>query len=293
MAKRASSHSIAPFIAVTILASICVAPLAGAAASDLKAQFGIKRIKVGENLIANGASPTADTVAEARWGRSSDEFALVEGGQILPRESELKGNRAPTNGADTVISENTHFDSVLPQSVPECGPSPATPAEITRLVVEAAQRHDVDVGLAVAVAMAESRLDRLRNSPKGARGPMQLIPETAARFGVTDICDPEENIDAGVRYLRELSGEFRNPLLIAAAYNAGEGRVREYGGLPPFKETLGYVSEVLNIQMDLEGSRPNSAGSTLSAGERLHPAGKTGVITSTERRKWVGGVMHF
>ena len=76
--------------------------------------------------------------------------------------------------------------------------------------------------LAVAVAMAESRLDRLRNSPKGARGPMQLIPETAARFGVTDICDPEENIDAGVRYLRELSGEFRNPLLIAAAYNAGE-----------------------------------------------------------------------
>lgn len=133
----------------------------------------------------------------------------------------------------------------------ECGPSPATPYEIRRLVIEAAQRHEVDVDFALAIATAESRLDRLRNSPKGARGPMQLMPETADRFGVADICDPEQNVDGGVRYLRELIDEFRHPTLVAAAYNAGEGRVREYGGIPPFKETVGYVAEVLNLQMEL------------------------------------------
>ena len=79
---------------------------------------------------------------------------------------------------------------------------------------------------------------------------MQLMPETADRFGVSNVCDPAQNIDAGVRYLRELGEEFLNPLLIAAAYNAGEGRVREYAGIPPFKETVRYVAEVVNISSD-------------------------------------------
>ena len=169
---------------------------------------------------------------------------------------------------------------------------PATPGEITGLVVEAAQRYDVDASFAIAIVTAESRLDRLRNSPKGARGPMQLMPATAERFGVSDICDPEENIDGGVRYLRELTDEFHNPLLVAAAYNAGEGRVREHGGIPPFKETLGYVAEVLNIQMGLEGSALTlSERRNVADQQKSTPA--SGAITSRERRQWVGGVMHF
>jgi soluble lytic murein transglycosylase-like protein len=176
--------------------------------------------------------------------------------------------------------------------MPECGQSPATPAEITRLVIEASQRHNVDAGFAVAVVTAESRLDRLRNSPKGARGPMQLMPAAAERFGVTDICDPEQNIEGGVRYLRELTDEFRNPLLVAAAYNAGEGRVRQHGGIPPFKETLRYVAEVLNIQMGLVGSDA-AAGEPRDGSDEQQSTHARGVITSGERRQWVGGVMHF
>ncbi len=80
---------------------------------------------------------------------------------------------------------------------------------------------------------------------------MQLIPETAARFGVQDICDPAQNIEGGMKYLRFLLDEFQNPLLVAAAYNSGEGRIYEYGGVPPFQETVGYVAKVVNFQLGL------------------------------------------
>ncbi|MGD9711612.1 MAG: lytic transglycosylase domain-containing protein [Thermomicrobiales bacterium] len=222
----------------------------------------------------------------------SEDYVLGEGGKIVPRHQAPEPIAVPASEAVGLEPYDNHFDSGNLSGMPECGPSPATPAEITRLVVEAAQRHDVDAEFAVAVVTAESRLDRLRNSSKGARGPMQLMPATAERFGVTDICNPKENIDGGVRYLRELTDEFRNPLLVAAAYNAGEGRVREEGGIPPFKETVGYVAEVLNIQMGLEGSgAAASKQGGVADGQQSSPA--RGVITTRERRQWVGGVMHF
>jgi len=292
MAKQAPSHSIAQLTAMTLLTSIGVIPQEETLASDLSAQLAIQPIKAAENQPYDGESPSAEAVAEARWARLSEDFMLNEGGQIVPQNTAPEIIGAPTSSADDHITVDTHFYSISQQGKLECGPSPATPAEITRLVIEAAQRHDVDAEFAVAVVTAESRLDRLRNSPKGARGPMQLMPVTAERFGVTDICDPEENIDGGVRYLRALTDEFRNPLLVAAAYNAGEGRVREHGGIPPFKETLRYVAEVLNIRMDLEGS-----GATASEPRELADKQRSipdrGVITSRERRQWVGGVMHF
>ena len=105
---------------------------------------------------------------------------------------------------------------------------------------------------------------------------MQLMPETADRFGVSNVCDPAQNIDAGVRYLRELGDEFLNPLLVAAAYNAGEGRVRQYGGIPPFKETVRYVAEVVNIQLGLSGlspgarEKPVTTRKVCSARQRCH-----------------------
>ena len=221
-----------------------------------------------------------------------DDYVLGEDGEIVPLHQAPEPISVPASEARRLETDDNHFDSGILSGMQKCGPSPATPAEITRLVIEAAQRHDVDAEFAVAVVTAESRLDRLRNSPKGAHGPMQLMPATAERFGVTDVCDPEENIDGGVRYLRELTDEFQNPLLVAAAYNAGEGRVREHGGIPPFKETIGYVAEVLNIQMGLEGSgAAASKQGDVADGQQSTPA--RGVITSRDRRQWVGGVMHF
>jgi len=292
MGSRAKLPSMAPLLAVTILASICVTPGRAASASELSASTFLRYQKAREDRRQDDVPSLADTVAEARWARSPDDYVLGKGGQIVPRHQAPEPIGMPASEGVGLELDGNHFDSGALPGVPECGPSPATPAEITRLVIEASQRHNVDAGFAVAVVTAESRLDRLRNSPKGARGPMQLMPATAERFGVTEICDPEENIDGGVRYLRELTDEFRNPLLVAAAYNAGEGRVREHGGIPPFKETIGYVAEVLNIQMGLEGGGATASEPHDAADEqRSTPA--RGVITSRERRQWVGGVMHF
>ncbi|NVP57734.1 lytic transglycosylase domain-containing protein [Mycoplana rhizolycopersici] len=175
----------------------------------------------------------------------------------------------------------------------ECGPSPLDPNAIKALVAETARRHGVDEGFAVAIAWAESRFDQDRNSPKGARGPMQLIPETAARFGVQDICDPAQNIEGGMKYLRFLLDEFQNPLLVAAAYNSGEGRIYEYGGVPPFQETVGYVAKVVNFQLGL----PMPTGKRKASGIVRDMAAKNtsdaGVIAVEKTGKFVGGVMHF
>lgn len=293
MATQATSPSITPLVAMTLLTSICVATSGTALASDLSAHRTLDSSQANASAQQDGVRSSADTVAEARLARLPEDYVLGEDGRIVPdREaSELIG--VPGAKVDGLEFGDNHFDSDIQSGMPECGPSSATPAEITRLVIEASQRHNVDAGFAVAVVTAESRLDRLRNSPKGARGPMQLMPATAERFGVSDICDPEQNIDGGVRYLRELADEFRNPLLVAAAYNAGEGRVREYSGIPPFKETIAYVAEVLNIQMGLEGSGSSTSEPRDVADDEQRFIPASGVITSRERRQWVGGVMHF
>ncbi|WP_244561603.1 lytic transglycosylase domain-containing protein [Mesorhizobium australicum] len=282
----------APLLAVTILTSICVVADHAALASELAASTLFQHHEARQSRQEDDVASSADTVSEARWARSPDDYALGEGGRIVPRHQAPEPIGMPASEVVGFEPDDNHFDSGVLSGMPECGPSPATSAEITRLVIEASQRHNVDAGFALAVVTAESRLDRLRNSPKGARGPMQLMPATAERFGVTDICDPEENIDGGVRYLRELTDEFKNPLLVAAAYNAGEGRVREHVGIPPFRETLRYVAEVLNIQMGLEGSGATASGAHDFADEQQSTPAR-GVITSRERRQWVGGVMHF
>jgi len=113
------------------------------------------------------------------------------------------------------------------------------------LVQAAAARYNVDADLITSVIAVESNFDPKALSRKNARGLMQLLPETAARLGVQDIYDPQENIDAGTRYLRELLEKYNNNLTLAlAAYNAGPDRVEEYGRVPPFTETLSYVRRV-------------------------------------------------
>ena len=301
MAPQTSTRPIALLLAATILTSICALGTGVTHSSELakhQATIGLNRVGVG---AIRSDSISVDGVNEARWAKPQQDYVLGEHGRIVPArpqvsESEVEAPASVGNGERVPLVQN--YSGVLfspggSHGEAECGPSPATPYEIRRLVIEAAQRHEVDVDFALAIATAESRLDRLRNSPKGARGPMQLMPETADRFGVADICDPEQNVDGGVRYLRELIDEFRHPTLVAAAYNAGEGRVREHGGIPPFKETVGYVAEVLNVQMRLEGSglaAPRKGEPVDGSG----PASSVrGVVTSRERRQWVGGVMHF
>jgi hypothetical protein len=113
------------------------------------------------------------------------------------------------------------------------------------VIVEAARKWDVDAALVSAVIKAESDYDPRTLSNKGACGLMQLMPGTALRFGVTDSYDPVANIYAGTHYLRWLLQTFDgNADLAVAAYNAGEGNIWKYKGVPPFRETINYINRI-------------------------------------------------
>lgn len=114
-----------------------------------------------------------------------------------------------------------------------------------KLVREAAERHSVDPALVRAVIETESNWNAAAVSRKGAVGLMQLIPTTAQRFGVNDLFSPQQNVDAGVRYLKTLLERYNGNLELAlAAYNAGEGAVDRAHGIPHFRETRDYVERV-------------------------------------------------
>ena len=120
-----------------------------------------------------------------------------------------------------------------------------TVVDIDFLVQQAGLRHNVDTDLIHAVIRQESNYDVFAVSVKGACGLMQLMPGTALRFGVKDIFDPAENVEGGVKYLRHLMDRYEGDRIRAlAAYNAGEGAVDRYGGVPPYRETEDYVDRV-------------------------------------------------
>ena len=115
------------------------------------------------------------------------------------------------------------------------------------LIHAKARKYDVDPALVAAVVETESRFHQGARSPVGAQGLMQLMPRTGRWLGAKNLYDPEQNVDAGVRYLKYLQGRFDGNLKNAiAAYNAGEGNVHRYGGVPPFQETRSYVRKVMS-----------------------------------------------
>lgn len=123
-------------------------------------------------------------------------------------------------------------------------PQQVAVTDVSAIVQQTAALHGVDPALVHSVIAVESGFNPLAVSPKGAQGLMQLIPATARRFGVTDSFDARQNIAAGVKYLRYLQDMFKDDKLALAAYNAGEGAVLKYGGVPPYRETEQYVSKV-------------------------------------------------
>lgn len=172
-----------------------------------------------------------------------------------------------------VAAQDRHDDRALPERVIRLEP----------FIVAAAKRYGVDARILRAICYVESRYRINVVSPKGARGPMQFMPRTAARYGLRDPHDPEQAIDAAARYFRDLLRKFEGRVdLAVAAYNAGEGAVISFmtgkplvlrdgrivnargvvtGGIPPYAETQRYVRSVLALLNDgvigpLERSNP-------------------------------------
>jgi soluble lytic murein transglycosylase-like protein len=154
---------------------------------------------------------------------------------------------------------------VASKSVPEIVVGPGKPAlsaptaksnaasGIDQAVQQIAAEHALSADLIHSMIKVESNYNVRAVSPKGARGLMQLVPSTARRFGVSDAFNPRENIDGGVKYLRYLLDLYGgNYPLALAAYNAGEGAVARYRGVPPFHETQNYL---ILLWKQLEKSR--------------------------------------
>ena len=120
-------------------------------------------------------------------------------------------------------------------------------AKYEKEIAKAASTYNVPEKLIASVMKQESNFNPLATSSAGAKGLMQLMPQTSKYLGVTDSEDPEQNIMGGAKYLRQMLDKFNNNLPLAlAAYNAGPGNVTKYNGIPPFKETQNYVKNVMN-----------------------------------------------
>ena len=161
--------------------------------------------------------------------------------------------------------------------------------EFDHHIDDAARQHLVSADLVRAVIQVESEFDVLAVSSKGAQGLMQLMPFTARRFGVADAFDPRQNIFGGVQFLRFLLDMFNGDVSLAlAGYNAGENAVVRYRGIPPYRETRGYVQKI----QDILGGGIEQVRATFfaaPAGARARPARPPRVQPARPRiyYKWV------
>jgi len=153
-------------------------------------------------------------------------------------EQRFKSSPTPTSNFSKILEGVQQSSSVVEKNF-------ATD-DISKIIRFTAQKYGVDEKLAMAVAKVESNLAPDVVSSAGAVGVMQLMPETAQGLGIRNSKDPRENIDGGLRYLKQLIGTFDGDVTKAvAAYNAGPQAVKKYNGIPPYPETQDYVAKVM------------------------------------------------
>jgi soluble lytic murein transglycosylase-like protein len=191
------------------------------------------------------------TVSPAAWPQSSagpEQAPAVRAASVVradKRTGRLVRKVVVTPAASAMAAVSSEVQPGSGEAPVAAKPQAVTaPQALRKLADDAAGRHGVDPLLVDSVIRVESNYNPLAVSPKGAEGLMQLIPATARRFGVTNSFDVKENIEAGVTYLKYLLDMFGDDRLAVAAYNAGESAVMRYGDVPPYRETMNYVSRV-------------------------------------------------
>ncbi len=177
----------------------------------------------------------------------ADYFVLRSGARLNVTAYQLLGERyrIQINGGSAEIAA-ADVIAIEPEEI--FIPAPRMPlmqAPYGDMIQSAAKKYSVDADLIFSVIAAESNFNPRAISRRGARGLMQLLPATGTRFGVKDIFDPAQNIDAGTQYLRDLMARYQGDLVLTlAAYNAGPGAVQRYGRVPPYNETISYVRAI-------------------------------------------------
>ncbi|KYH32403.1 lytic transglycosylase domain-containing protein [Neomoorella mulderi] len=195
-------------------------------------------------LVAAWAKMQATVAGNS--GGSKDSFNNLFYLVLLAELEEGQSPAVEATGRGRKPATAAHYPRSGARSLPEPG--------FKDLISRVAARYNLPAALLQGVVEAESGFNPRAVSPAGAMGLMQLMPATARALGVTDPFNPEANLDGGARYLRLLLDRFQGDLALAlAAYNAGPGAVKRYGGVPPYRETRDYIQKVLAAARRFEG----------------------------------------
>lgn len=237
---QVSTHPLRMFLALALVAM----------AQDCCAEF--RSISQDQQLIFKADS----TLAVVDVDRRVDGINLNPGFEIVvsedspqkPRKTPYKELSTPVKPlppsyyANQMQRTTSNYDSCTPKS------TRLYLTQFTDYIAEASNRFGVEEALLRSIIHVESAFKITAKSNKKAQGLMQLIPSTAARFGVKDVFNPYQNIQGGAEYLAWLLKRYNGDIRLAAAgYNAGEGAVDRYGGIPPYKETQNYVVKVVGL----------------------------------------------
>jgi soluble lytic murein transglycosylase-like protein len=198
------------------------------------------------SLMQTQAAPHLAVAPSAEVKTTSTETP-AQPAAVAPAVSAASAAPAAASNAPTA-AELVRVETILPLSFEDHG---VPEAPFGDLIYSMAGQYAVNPYLVAALIQVESAFNPRAVSRKGARGLMQLLPETARRFGLSkrrDLFDPAKNMEAGIRYLRWLSDRFSGDAArVLAAYNAGEGAVDRFGGVPPFQETRNYVTRIFGL----------------------------------------------
>ena len=198
---------------------------------------------------------------------TAEIIVLTSGRTISVKAHRFEGDSIvlTLRNGGTVTCDKSIIEKVLPDEVPYPEPAPAAGPEVDadageqaadvlestpygEIIAAVSEAHGVDPMLVRALIQVESNYRPRARSPKGAMGLMQLMPSTAREYKVRNPFDPRANIEAGIKHLKSLIDRFAGKVELGlAAYNAGEGAVKKFNGVPPYRETRNYVSKILSL----------------------------------------------
>jgi soluble lytic murein transglycosylase-like protein len=261
-------------------------------------EFPVSISRMKRSIIIAGSVALAALIALSALPCLAAESAVLRNGfeirherrQVIGDVTRLFVNSDGSSFVDVPTLEIDHFEALAASEAASAklqAPSNdiKQPADLNELVTAASGMYKLDPDLVNSVIRAESGFNVHAVSPKGARGLMQLMPQTASQLGVQNAFDPQANVQAGSRYLRELLERYDFDLIKAlAAYNAGPQRVEQYGGVPPYYETKAYVARIVrdfNRKKLAQKSSPAAVAGGASVKKANSPASASKPSAST------------